>query len=341
MSFDFVFVGAQVTHKQGKLDMDIWQFEWKRLERHSRKAAAPIILVGYFRDILKLSSGGENFSLDKILDDSRASTLKAGAQHKVIPKFCDLQMGTSMQLAEVFVDVEELYKNPGYVLQQCAYYNNNYHFAKILGSSSLLPEHLCYIGDDKFGDNPIMIAARLRHKDLVCSILRSNKFQEGSSVENIEFLKELLHMRNYAGDTLLSMVALQGPELEEQKLLILRKEIQIHVESIITHEADQIKLQRCLRNQLKSSAEAAIILEQIRALQGIPKTEHEIKMEACKVWSRLFFSSLLLSLLFNIVDNGSDILIMFRYYNELMGTIDGTPFTGMTMHLTAAHAYKL
>ena len=148
-------------------------------------------------------------------------------------------------------------------------------------------------------------------------------------------------MRNYAGDTLLSMVALQGPELEEQKLLILRKEIQIHVESIITHEADQIKLQRCLRNQLKSSAEAAIILEQIRALQGIPKTEHEIKMEACKVWSRLFFSSLLLSLLFNIVDNGSDILIMFRYYNELMGTIDGTPFTGMKMHLTAAHAYKL
>ena len=160
-----------------------------------------------------------------------------------------------------------------------------------------------------------MIAAKLRHKDLVCSILRSVKFEEGT---NPEFLNKLIHMRNNAGDTLLAMVALQGPELEEQKLLILRKEIQIHIESRLTHEADQIKLQRCLRNQLKSSAEASIILEQVRALQGIPKSELELKMETCKVWSRLFFASLLLSLLFNLIDNGSDILIMFRYYNELM-----------------------
>ncbi len=107
--------------------------------------------------------------------------------------------------------------------------------------------------------------------------------------------------------------------MEEQKLLILQKEIQIHCESDLTHEADQLKLQRCLRNQLKSSAEAAIILDQCRALQGIPKTEHELKMERWKVWSKLFFASLLLSLLFNAIDTGSDILIMFRYYGELVG----------------------
>ena len=63
-------------------------------------------------------------------------------------------------------------------------------------------------------------------------------------------------------------ISISGPELEEQKLLILRKEIQLHVcLSGLTHEADQLKLQRCLRSQLKSSAEAAIILEQSRALQ--------------------------------------------------------------------------
>ncbi len=66
-------------------------------------------------------------------------------------------------------------------------------------------------------------------------------------------------------------------------MLILRKEIQIHCVSDITHEADQQKLQRCLRDQLKSSAEAAIILEQARALQGIPKTERELKAERGKV----------------------------------------------------------
>ena len=112
-----------------------------------------------------------------------------------------------------------------------------------------------------------------------------------------------------------------GPELEEQKLLILRKEIQIHCVSDITHEADQLKLQRCLRDQLKSSAEAAIILEQSRALQGIPKTEKELKAESSKVWSKLFFSSLLLSLIFNAVDTGSDVLIMIRYYGEMVGDV--------------------
>ena len=106
---------------------------------------------------------------------------------------------------------------------------------------------------------------------------------------------------------------LQGPELEEQKLQILRKEIQLHVQNgMMLHVSDQIQLQRCLRGQLKSSAEAAIILEQSRALQGIPKTERELKTEKAKVWSRLFFASLLLMLLFNAIDTGSDILIVVR-----------------------------
>ena len=329
MSFDFLFVGAQVDNKRGRLDMNIWEFEWKRLERHSRKSAAPILLLGYFRNILNINSAAvENFCLDKVLEDTRASMQKEAISHKVIPKFCDLQMGSSSQLAEIFSDVERLYMNPGYLLQQCAYYNNIFHFTKIIESPGLTGENLCYVGSDTFGDNPIMIAAKLRHKDLVCAMLRSNKFQEGCQEENKAVLNELIHMRNKAGDSLLAMVALQGPELEEQKLLILRKEIQIHVESRLTHEADQIKLQRCLRGQLKSSAEAATVLEQVRALQGIPKTEHELKMETCKVWTRLFFASLLLSLLFNLVDNGSDILIMIRYYNDYMTESNGTTIFG-------------
>ena len=38
----------------------------------------------------------------------------------------------------------------------------------------------------------------------------------------------LFIFRNKSDQTLLHMVALQGPELEEQKLLILRREIEIH-----------------------------------------------------------------------------------------------------------------
>ena len=74
---------------------------------------------------------------------------------------------------------------------------------------------------------------------------------------------------------------------------------------------------RCLRKQLKSSAEAAIILEQSRAIQGIPKTQRELKAERGKVWTRLFFSTLFLSLIFNAIDIGSDTLILIRYWREL------------------------
>lgn len=87
--------------------------------------------------------------------------------------------------------------------------------------------------------------------------------------------------------------------------------------SELSHEADQLKLMRCLRRQLKSSAEAAIILEQSRAIQGIPKTTRELKAERGKVWTRLFFSTLFLSLIFNAIDIGSDTLILIRYWREL------------------------
>mgnify|MGYP001227993765 FL=1 len=158
-----------------------------------------------------------------------------------------------------------------------------------------------------------MIAAKLRHTDLVSGGLRGSKFGHQYN----QFLERFIHSRNKYDQTLLHMVALQGPELEEQKLLVLRKEIEIHCISDLTHEPDQLKLMRCLRGQLKSSAEAAIILEQSRAIQGIPKTQRELKAEKGKVWTRLFFSTLFLSLIFNAIDIGSDTLILIRYWREL------------------------
>ena len=61
------------------------------------------------------------------------------------------------------------------------------------------------------GDNPVMIAAKLRHKDLVSDVLRSQKFVRMDP----PFLENFIHSRNKYDQTLLHMVALQGPELEE------------------------------------------------------------------------------------------------------------------------------
>ena len=139
------------------------------------------------------------------------------------------------------------------------------HFGTIIENPEATIADLCY-PEDETGDNPIMIAAKLRHKDVLNSVLRSPKFDENC---DRSILEHVIHYRNEHNQTLLHTVALQGPELEEQKLQILRKEIQLHViiGTETHHVTEQIHMQRCLRNQLKSSAEAAIILDQCRALQ--------------------------------------------------------------------------
>ena len=139
------------------------------------------------------------------------------------------------------------------------------HFGNIIENPEATIADLCY-PEDETGDNPIMIAAKLRHKDVLNSVLRSPKFDENC---DRSILEHLIHYQNDHNQTLLHTVALQGPELEEQKLQILRKEIQLHViiGTETHHVTEQIHMQRCLRKQLKSSAEAAIILDQCRALQ--------------------------------------------------------------------------
>ena len=85
----------------------------------------------------------------------------------------------------------------------------------------------------------MMIATKLRHKDLVLEVLRSQKFTKVGP----HFLENLIHSWNKYDQSLSHMVALQGPELEEQKLLIIRKEIETHcINGELAHVTDQLKL---------------------------------------------------------------------------------------------------
>jgi len=323
ISFDFLVVCMQVqkqredrdSHFSACLDENIWEYEFKRLNKHKKKFLAPIILLGYFRDILRLGQigHGDAVSLEKIIHESKLKVQRVSRKYRAVPRFCDFVTGSSQELYELFADLKKMFHQTGYILQQCALANNVEHFKMVLESVSCTEEDLLFT-DAETGDNPVMIAAKLRHKDLVSDVLRSSKV---TSVDTT-FLETFIHSRNKSDQTLLHMVALQGPELEEQKLLILRREIEIHCNNgDLAHESDQRTLQRCIRKQLKSSAEAAVILQQVRDLQGIPKTEKELKAEKGKVWARLFFSTLFLSLIFNAIDIGSDTLILIRYMREL------------------------
>ena len=59
-------------------------------------------------------------------------------------------------------------------------------------------------------------------------------------------------------------------------------------------------------------------------LQGIPKTARELKAEKGKIWSKLFFATLFLSLIFNAIDTGKIFgstkasILRYRYLNPLV-----------------------
>ena len=77
----------QVADSRGLLDEHIWEYEWKRLDRHSKKAVAPIILLGYFRDVLKLGSHlGGDISIEKTIEESRNNVKKVGKAKGCIPR---------------------------------------------------------------------------------------------------------------------------------------------------------------------------------------------------------------------------------------------------------------
>jgi hypothetical protein len=76
-----------VTDTRGLLDEHIWEYEWKRLDRHSKKAVAPIILLAYFRDVLKLGSHlGGDITIEKTIEESKNNVKKVGKAKACIPR---------------------------------------------------------------------------------------------------------------------------------------------------------------------------------------------------------------------------------------------------------------
>ncbi len=46
---------SEASHFEVGLDENIWEFEWKRLEKHSRKILAPVILLGKLHTTVPLA----------------------------------------------------------------------------------------------------------------------------------------------------------------------------------------------------------------------------------------------------------------------------------------------
>ena len=84
--YNFLVVGMQVKDSLSNFDEEIWDMEFKkRLERYSKKAIAPIILMGYCRDISRLGPIKRGPQKDKIIDDCKSKIKKINVNNRVVP----------------------------------------------------------------------------------------------------------------------------------------------------------------------------------------------------------------------------------------------------------------
>ena len=138
ISFDFLFVCMRVNDIHGNYDEGIWEFEFKRLERYSKKAVAPIVLLGYFRYMSQLGQLSPNYmdkTISVTLEESKKKIKKLGVKKRAIPRFVDFvgpvrpdvhqndgplfcrpsahqseRTRPSTQLCKLFQEIERLYK---------------------------------------------------------------------------------------------------------------------------------------------------------------------------------------------------------------------------------------
>ena len=269
----------------------------------------PRILLSYNMDVWNRR---EEEEFPAMVKHTMRRVNRQGLKCAAIPRYVNFAQKTLF--CDFLSGCQALLDDPGYFLQQCAHFNDVFNLKIVLPQCN---EEAMNRRDDSSGDNPAMLAAKMRHKEALSLILGNLRQQQEIGTMNIW---DLIHARNSDGQTLLHMVTIQGPELEEQKIQILRLEIPLHCLSEETHARDQISLKRCMRDQLKSSADSTLIQRQLEYMQGIPKTEHELKMEKCRIWSSLFFSVLLLGVTYSTLDYGSDIILVTRYGHEINET---------------------
>ena len=81
--------------------------------------------------------------VDTAIESSQIRIKKIGRNRRSIPRFVDFT-SNSEGLCKLFKDVEKLFRNPGYVLQQCAYVNNLTHFSKIIENPNVTEKDLCF-----------------------------------------------------------------------------------------------------------------------------------------------------------------------------------------------------
>ena len=100
-------MAVQVMNEKGEPDFPSWERDWKRLRDLSFKAVAPIVMLGYFRDSLKLKNPEVLRSpeeLHQTITDESLKSLNPLNKRIVNEKFPEKEERISLEFLPRFVD---------------------------------------------------------------------------------------------------------------------------------------------------------------------------------------------------------------------------------------------
>ena len=92
-------------NEKGEPDFPSWERDWKRLRDLSFKAVAPIVMLGYFRDVMKLKNkNGSPEELHQTITDESLKSLNPLNKRIVNEKFPEKEERISLEFLPRFVD---------------------------------------------------------------------------------------------------------------------------------------------------------------------------------------------------------------------------------------------
>ena len=104
-TYDFLLMAVQVMNEKGEPDFPSWERDWKRLRDLSFKAVAPIVMLGYFRDVMKLKNkNGSPEELHQTITDESLKSLNPLNKRIVNEKFPEKEERISLEFLPRFVD---------------------------------------------------------------------------------------------------------------------------------------------------------------------------------------------------------------------------------------------
>merc|ERR1711892_1235498 len=148
----------------------------------------PRILLSYNMDIWNRREEDE---FPAMVQHTMRRVNKQGLKCAAIPRY--VNFAQQSVFCDLLKDIQTLLCDQGYFLQQCASFNDIFNLKILLLDCA---EDVLNCREETSGDNPAMVAAKMRHKEALSLILSNFHHHHGGKVLNTW---NFVHSRNSIG----------------------------------------------------------------------------------------------------------------------------------------------